>query len=145
MSNRKCKTIPGTQSYHAYVPLDEVTIEARVFSLSDHSENLLWFAHLEMCLIMRSCLNNWKLILLLLVCTKLKKKYFAKILNWSTEDLEVKVHFMKPCGEEYTERGCRFSHKNDVAHVPITNTLSVVQSLKKLLLGQEIFMWTVKN
>ena len=91
--------------------MDEITIEARVFSLSYRSEKYTMIF---------SPINSSNAILfeqlqidsfVACVYEANNKWYFSKIVERSTEDLEVKVHFMKPPGEDYTERECRFSKK----------------------------------
>ena len=47
------------------------------------------------------------------------------------ERVEVKVQFFKQAGEDKPQRGFQLSTKKDVAFVPMTNILKLVESFKK--------------
>ena len=57
--------------------------------------------------------------------------YLGKILSRDEGQVEINVHFFKPPGEELTIRGFQLSAKDDVALVPLSNVIQIVESFKK--------------
>ena len=124
------KTLPGTQKLNSFVPIDLFSVTTKIFSSSEQYTNYV---------IRRQELNEFLLdvnfaelkVDKIIACVYLGKWYLGKILSRDEGQVEINVHFFKPPGEELTIRGFQLSAKDDVALVPLSNVIQIVESFKK--------------
>ena len=124
------KTLPGTQKIHCFVPVDLFSVTTKIFSSSEQYTNYV---------IRRQELNEFLLdvnfaelkVDKIIACVYLGKWYLGKILSRDEGQVEINVHFFKPPGEELTIKGFQLSAKDDVALVPLSNVIQIVESFKK--------------
>ena len=121
------KTVPGTQSFHKFVPVDTKTIEA--FELSNSIEKKSF-------IIMRECLPvetiDFKDLRVhsVIACVYDGEWYLATITELNNEAFEAHVHFYTPNGSEAEIQGFKKSKKEDTAWMPLKSIIKITETLK---------------
>ncbi|KZS01556.1 Cc8L18.2-like protein [Daphnia magna] len=121
----KTKRIPGTLSYHSFTPnSDCCSIKVRDVSLSIVSKEFV---------VMNISSSNFdfcdvKIGSVVASVYEDGKWYLGKVLSKDDINMEMKIHFYKPAGEEAKLTGFQLSHQNDTATVALENVIIISSS-----------------
>ena len=123
------KTLPGTQSFHKFKPLNSTTVTASELSCSlvakqfviiqpQQSELRIDFNKIHVNSVV-ACLYE-----------ETGEWYLATVKEKNNEDFELSVHFFKPCGNQTELQGFRKSARDDTALMPLKNIIKIVETLE---------------
>ena len=124
------KRIPGTQSFHSFVPIDGNRVEARILSISNESKIFVVNSQLsqtENYVEYNDCVIGLKIAC---VYDFDGLWYIGEIIEKNDNDCDLKIEFLKPNGYEAKNKGFMLSNK-DVALVNISHVIKIVTTLKR--------------
>lgn len=116
----KATTIPGTRSFHCFIPLDNNTIATKRISADENFSTLFTFCG-ETTLVKMSemCIHNY------VACKYEAHWFFGIILSKHEEEGDVKVRFMHPHGPSHS---FYWPSIDDICLVPVCNIISCIDS-----------------